>query len=253
MVFNRLFSKAKPAAPWTPRAPDGARIYAIGDIHGRLDLLDRLIAKIEADDEQRPLADTQLIFLGDLTDRGPDSRGVVERLMNLGATGNNVQFIYGNHEELLMKSWEGDKRIAGVFNRNGGRDTMISYGMSPEAYDDATLDRLIDVMQDKIPRSHIEFMRSFRDWIVAGDYLFVHAGVKPGVAIEEQSPADLRWIRGDFLHYEGAHDYMVVHGHSISEDVEEKVNRIGIDTGAFATGKLTAIGIEGTDRWFLQT
>jgi serine/threonine protein phosphatase 1 len=253
MVLKRIFSKVKPATPWVARAPEGARIYAVGDIHGCRDLLDQLLYKIEADDEARAPADTQLIFLGDLADRGPDSRGVIDRLMTLGATSNNVQFIFGNHEELLMRAWEGDPRAAGVFNRNGGRDTMLSYGVHPETYDDATLERLVEIMRKVIPDSHIEFLRSFRDWVVVGDYLFVHAGIKPGVPIEQQELSDLRWIRGDFTRYEGAHDKMVIHGHSITEEVDDQPNRIGIDTGAFATGKLTAIGIEGTDRWFLQT
>lgn len=253
MNLKRLFSTVKPAVPWTARAPEGARIYAVGDIHGRRDLLDELLGKIEADDNARGPAKTQLIFLGDFADRGDDSFGVIERLMTLGAASDDVQFIFGNHEELLMRAWEGDPRAAGVFNRNGGRDTMLSYGVDPNVYDDASLEELVEIMRSAIPRSHIEFLRSFQDWIVAGDYLFVHAGIRPGVPIEEQDVSDLRWIRGDFTRYEGTHDKMVIHGHSITEEVDDQPNRIGIDTGAFMSGRLTAIGIEGTERWFLQT
>ncbi len=253
MNLKRIFSRVKPAEPWTARAPDGVRIYAVGDIHGRRDLLDQLLAQIEADDDARSSANTQLIFLGDLADRGDDSRGVIDRLMTLGAASNDVHFIFGNHEELLMRAWEGDPRAAGVFNRNGGRDTMLSYGVDPDRYDDATPEQIVDIIRTTIPPSHIEFLRSFRDWIVAGDYLFVHAGIRPGVPIDQQDLADLRWIRGEFTGFEGAHDQMVIHGHSITEHVDDQPNRIGIDTGAFATGRLTAIGIEGSKRWFLQT
>jgi serine/threonine protein phosphatase 1 len=253
MVLKRIFSKPKPAVPWTARAPDGVRIYAVGDIHGRRDLLDQLLSQIEADDDAREPATTQIIFLGDLADRGDDSAGVIDRLIALGAANDAVQFIFGNHEELLMRAWEGDPRAAGVFNRNGGRDTMLSYGIDPDVYDNASLEDLVAIIRRAIPRSHIEFLRSFRDWIVAGDYLFVHAGIRPGVPIEDQEVSDLRWIRGDFTRYQGAHDKMVIHGHSITEEVDDQPNRIGIDTGAFMSGKLTAIGIEGSERWFLQT
>lgn len=253
MVLKRLFGRRKPDVPRIWCAPQGQRIYAIGDIHGRRDLLDQLLIMIDADDAKRDKVQTQLIFLGDLVDRGADSRGVVERLMMLAAASDNVRFLKGNHEELLIRVWEGDARATGLFHRVGGRATMLSYGMEPEHYDDADLATLAATIAQHVPASHIEFLNDFDDWIIAGDYLFVHAGIRPGLSIEEQSPSDLRWIRTEFTENDDDHDMMVVHGHSITEYIDERPNRIGIDTGAFHTGSLTAIGIEGSERWYLST
>lgn len=253
MVFKRLFGLGKEAAPRVWRAPEGQRLYAIGDIHGRRDLLDRLLTLIDEDDATRPSAHTQLIFLGDLVDRGEDSRGVVERLMSLAASSPNVRFLKGNHEELLIRVHDGDSRATGLFHRVGGRETMLSYGMSEAAYDALDLSELAAEIPRYIPAEHLEFLKAFDDWIEAGDYLFVHAGVRPGLALEDQEASDLRWIRREFTQHDGPFSHMVVHGHTISETVDAKPNRIGIDTGAFATGVLTAIGIEGSDRWFLST
>lgn len=253
MVFKRLFGLRQEAAPRQPRAPDGQRLYAIGDIHGRLDLLDRLLGLIEADDAGRGSAETQLIFLGDLVDRGPHSKGVVERVMQLAASSGNVRCIAGNHEEIISRTWGGDKRSAGLLNKVGGRETLLSYGVPAAQYDAADLHELVRLAHAHIPREHIAFFKSNHDWIEAGDYLFVHAGIRPGYAIAEQDISDLRWIRREFTDHEGDLGHVVIHGHTITEEVEERANRIGIDTGAFATGKLTAIGLEGNDRWFLQT
>lgn len=253
MVFKRLFGLDKPAPPPVWRAPAGQRLYAIGDIHGRRDLLDQLLRLIDDDNAARPPARTQLIFLGDLIDRGEDSRGVVERLMALSAASPDVRMLKGNHEELLIRVHEGDRRATGLFHRVGGRETMLSYGMSENDYDSLDLDALAEQVPHYVPAAHIEFLKSFDDWIEAGDYLFVHAGVRPGLALEEQETSDLRWIRRDFTQHEGLFSHMVVHGHTITETVDERHNRIGIDTGAFATGRLTAIGIENADRWFLTT
>jgi serine/threonine protein phosphatase 1 len=253
MVFKRLFGLKREATLRRWAAPIGQRIYAIGDIHGRCDLLNKLLAQIEADDLDREQSDTKLIFLGDLVDRGSDSKGVIERLMALRDASPNVRFLMGNHEELLILAYEGDRRATGLFNRVGGRETLLSYGMSTQAYDEADLDQLSGLIADHIPTSHIDFLRSFEDWILAGDYLFVHAGIRPGYSIEEQEPSDVRWIRREFTENNDDHGVMVIHGHSIVEEIDVQANRIGIDTGAYATGRLTAIGIEADERWFIQT
>ncbi|MBK6493219.1 MAG: serine/threonine protein phosphatase [Sphingomonadales bacterium] len=253
MVFKRLFGRKEEIAPRIWSAPEGQRIYAIGDIHGRLDLIDQLILQIEQDNASRNRVRTQIIFLGDLCDRGPNSRGVIERVMQLASASSDVRLIAGNHEELLIRAWEGDRRSVGLINRVGGRETMLSYGVDEVKYDEADTDELLEMLVTHIPESHIAFLKGADDWIVAGDYLFVHAGIRPGDAIEEQRTSDLRWIRREFTDFEGSHGMMVVHGHTITEDVEERVNRIGIDTGAYASGKLTALGLEGEERWFLQT
>ncbi len=253
MVFKRLFGINKEEPPRVWSAPTGQRIYAVGDIHGRRDLLDALLTLIDADDAARAPAQTQIIFLGDLVDRGSDSRGVIERLMALREASDNVRLLIGNHEELLIRVYEGDKRATSLFHRVGGRETMLSYGMSEADYDAVDLSELAALIPNYVPLAHIDFLKSFDDWIEAGDYLFVHAGIRPGLAIEEQETSDLRWIRRDFTEHKSAFSHMVIHGHTITEGVDEQSNRIGIDTGAFATGKLTAIGIEGGERWFLST
>jgi serine/threonine protein phosphatase 1 len=252
MVFKRIFSKSKPP-PREWALPEGHRVYAVGDIHGRLDLLDRLLAKIDADDGARGQAQTTLIFLGDLADRGPDSRGVIERLMALEKTKRPIVFLAGNHEELLFRVWDGERGNAATFNRAGARATLISYGASGDDYDAWDLDELTAATKRLVPADHIAFLKRFKDWHQMGDYLFVHAGIRPGIHIEDQDSVDLRWIKADFTRSTDDHGVMIIHGHTITPEVDEKPNRIGIDTGAYQSGVLTAIGIEGGDRWFLQS
>lgn len=232
--------------------PEGERIYAIGDIHGRLDLFEALLGQIDADDAARGRARTTLVLLGDLIDRGPDSCGVVERAMRLRDERPCV-FLTGNHEEMLLRTWDGDRKMAGVFVRAGGRETILSYGVSVLDYDACDLGELTELVGRRIPRAHIEFLRGFDEWYERGDYLFVHAGIRPGVQLQHQSEVDLRWIRREFLEDERDHPHLVIHGHTITEAVDARANRIGIDTGAYASGTLTAIGLEGGERWFLST
>lgn len=233
--------------------PEGKRIYAVGDIHGRSDLLDDLLAQIDADDAARGPADSDLIFLGDLIDRGPDSAGVVERLLQLSLERPNTRFIKGNHEEILLHAIGGDIEALRLFVRIGGRETILSYGVSEREYERSDYPELLALIQAHVPQRHIDFLGGFENLIEIGDYMFVHAGIRPGVAVVDQRVSDLRWIRTTFLDHPGEHGKLVVHGHSISEDVVVRGNRIGIDTGAYDTGRLTALGLEGTDRWFLAT
>jgi serine/threonine protein phosphatase 1 len=130
---------------------------------------------------------------------------------------------------------------------------LLSYGISDEVYRSVDYDGLLDLLRDKVPSSHVAFLSAFENWIEVGDYLFVHAGLRPGVPVEDQQTSDLCWIREDFLTHRESFGKMVVHGHSITEDIDERSNRIGIDTGAFASGRLTAIGLEGGERWYLST
>lgn len=251
MVLRKLFSRTVEVVR-KHRLPVGERIYAIGDVHGRLDLLDTLVALIDVDDAALEPAETTLVFLGDLMDRGADSKGVIERVMEIAATRRTV-LLMGNHEEILISAWEGDRRAASLFHRVGGRETLLSYGVMSHDYDFGDLDDLSALVRARVPAQHIAFLRQSRDSYARGDYLFVHAGVRPGVPLVAQTPTDMRWIRREFLDDSRDHGPMIIHGHSITEDVDEHPNRIGIDTGAFASGKLTAIGIEGTRRWFLAT
>ncbi len=241
------FFKRKLAPLRHHAVPTGRRIYAIGDVHGRLDCLDALIA--QTDDES---TGAQIILLGDLIDRGPQSRGVVERAMELGSTRGAV-LLMGNHEEVLIKAWEGDAQAARLLHRIGGRATLLSYGVDADAYDRADIDELLMLIATAIPAEHIQFLRRGADQYQVGDYLFVHAGIRPGVELARQAGTDLRWIRDEFLDDARQHDAMIVHGHTVTASPDLRANRIGIDTGAFATGRLTALGLEGTRRWLLTT
>jgi serine/threonine protein phosphatase 1 len=252
MVLKLLRRAIEPAAPLV-RVPDGVRIYAIGDIHGRLDLLDDLLFRIDVDDRARGGARTQLIFLGDLVDRGPDSAGVVQRALELKQSGRAVRFLMGNHEEVFLKTLRGSLEALRFFVKIGGRNTILSYGFDESEYGQLDYAELLPELIARVPPEHVAFLGSFEDRIAIGDYLFVHAGIRPRVPLEEQSGGDLRWIRSEFLDFRGDHGCVVVHGHTITDDVEERGNRIGIDTGAFASGHLTALGLEGGERWYLAT
>jgi len=245
-----------PLSRWSRRrhaVPSGQRWYAIGDIHGCYDLLDRLIREIDRDDEQRGTADTRLIFLGDYIDRGPDSRAVIELMMKLDLGDERVVFLMGNHEEVLRATADGNRRAAALFHKMGGRETLLSYGVSAQDYDYADASGIIDLVRSHVPQAHLDWLGKLRDLYSTGDYVFVHAGLRPGVSLDEQDPADLRWIRREFLDHPASHGAMVVHGHSVNRSIDERTNRIGIDTGAYATGCLTAVGLEGQQRWYLQT
>ena len=252
MLARFLKSRAR-AEAWGDALPDGMRVYAVGDIHGRLDLLDDLLARIDADDAARGSAETTTIFLGDLVDGGPEAAGVVERLRLLGRSGRRVRFLAGNHEEILLEAVSGDLKALKLLCRVGGRETALSYGMSGADYDRLSFDGLAAALRESVPAEHRRFLESFEDSITLGDYLFVHAGVRPDLPLHEQRPVDLRWIRDLFLDHRGRLAKRVVHGHTIAPEVEFRPHRIGIDTGAYASGRLTALGLEGVDQWLLGT
>ena len=235
------------------RAPKGRRAYAVGDIHGRLDLLDSLLADIERDIGSRPAAESYLVFLGDLIDRGPQSREVVERLQTLATPSFRPVFLIGNHEEVLLRLLGGERGLLRSWLNFGGAECAESYGVDPRQLKHLPEPEALKLLQDAVPAEHADFLRSFIDTFRFGDYLFVHAGIRPGVDLAGQSQRDLRWIRAAFLDDPTDHGFMVVHGHTISEQVDERANRIGIDTGAYATGILTAIAVENDQRWYLST
>lgn len=243
-MISRLFSRRTES-----RLPDGLRVYAIGDIHGRLDLLDALIDRIEADDAARGDADTQLIFLGDLIDRGPNSAQVVERSRQLAIGGRRCSFLLGNHEEVFLQALAGDVKALAFFTKIGGRETILSYGIDAQTYRDSDYHDLLTMLQVRVPPAHVDFLNSFEDLLIIGDYAFVHAGIRPHRPLDGQKASDLRWIRGDFLDHRGPLEKIIVHGHTVSADIEERSNRIGLDTGAYASGILSAMGFEAGDRW----
>ena len=236
-----------------PRGTAGARAYAIGDVHGRLDLLDRLLARVEQDMASRPAKKNYIIFLGDLIDRGPESAGVVERLRSYRPSRARPVFLAGNHEEVLLRILGGDATIIADWLKFGGAECARSYGVDPDALKRVEDQEALGMVQAAVPRAHADFIRNFADTFRFGDYLFVHAGIRPGVAVEEQARPDLRWIREPFLSDAKEHGFIVVHGHTIVAEVDERPNRIAIDTGAYQSGVLTALAIEDGNRWMLAT
>ena len=239
----------------TPRvrtAPPDRRAYAVGDVHGCLDLLDGMLAQIEEDHAARGPAKGYVVFLGDLVDRGPDSRGVLERLRTYAPENLTPVFLMGNHEEFFLRVLDGDTGLVGQWLNFGGSELASSYGLSEWWLPMASSEAIVQALATAVPREHRLFVKEFGDSFRFGDYLMVHAGVRPGVALDAQSPADLRWIREGFLKDQSEHGVLVVHGHTIVEGPEERPNRIGIDTGAYKGGGLTALGIEGEERWYLH-
>lgn len=246
--FRSLF-KTKPPAP-LPKVPDGTRYYVIGDIHGRLDLYNALVKAIDADDASRPEMDTHVILLGDLVDRGPESAGVIARTREWQSR-RAVRVLAGNHEEMFLESFE-KPEVLRHFLKHGGRDTILSYGISRKQFNAMTIEELFNLLPQIVPQADRDYVASFEEMIIAGDYLFVHAGIDPTAPIEAQKRRDMLWIRERFLNHEGPLEKVVVHGHTIFEKVMDCGNRIGIDTGAFRSGVLTALVLEADQRRVLQ-
>lgn len=236
-----------------PSGPPGHRAYVVGDVHGRLDLLENLLARIHAEIQRHPAEKTTLVFVGDLIDRGPSSAQVLERLRTYKRPGIDTVFLLGNHEEVLLRILGGDAVLITKWRWFGGAACLQSYGVDPKQLQHVNHAEALAIVRRAIPREHVRFLESFADSCQFGDYLFVHAGIRPGVPLDEQTQADMRWIREPFLLDDSDHGVVVVHGHTISAEVEQRPNRIGIDTGAYRSGTLTALAIEGTDRWLVDT
>jgi serine/threonine protein phosphatase 1 len=234
------------------QGPGDECVYAIGDVHGCAAELNLLLDRITGEVSSHGRA-SHLVFLGDYVDRGPDSAGVLRRLVEGPLPGVRHSFLLGNHEEAMLAVLDGDLERLPGWLRYGGFETLESYGISrQEAL--RLRSELPERMREIIPAAHVDFMRSCDDYIQSGDYIFVHAGIRPGIPLPEQEPVDLRWIRDGFLDDdETEHGVMVVHGHTISEEPETRKNRIGIDTGCYQSGHLTALVIEGGDRRFIST
>lgn len=255
MIFSKLRRREQTferRLTGKPNVPNGIRVYAVGDVHGRDDLLEKLLVKIEHDIVSRASAANHIVMLGDLIDRGPDSRGVLDRLSSFSLPGCKLHILSGNHEEVLLRLMDGEQNVLPSWLKYGGIDTLESYGADVEQIKRADEISGLSLVQATIPASHQALLRSLRDTVRIGDYLFVHAGIRPSIKLHRQSPSDLRWIRNPFLNDNTDHGFIVVHGHTISDEVVERSNRIGIDTGAYVTGRLTALGIEGEERWFIE-
>lgn len=251
-MLKKLLKARRASAPSAVTIPLGERVYAVGDVHGCDDLLGTLLTKIADDDAARGPAKTTIIFLGDLIDRGPASAAVIERLRLLAAERPDTRFLLGNHEEVFREALKGEPKALRMFCRIGGRETIMSYGVDAADYDRMDYEELYQAMRARVPAEHEAFLETFEDLIVVGDYIFVHAGIRPGTELSMQRSSDLRWIRNPFLDYDRPLEKMVVHGHTISEELDVQPHRIGVDTGAYQTGRLTALGLEGTLRWTVQ-
>jgi serine/threonine protein phosphatase 1 len=212
--------------------PAGLRIYAIGDIHGCLDLLNELLARINADIALRPTVRPVYVFLGDYIDRGSSSRETIDRLIEHAATHESV-FLKGNHELIAIKCLS-DRSLFDQWLRLGGLET-----------NGKQIAELQSAFHHALPQTHFRFFRDLKNSFECGDFLFAHAGVKPNVELSQQKESDLLWIRGEFLSSDDDFGKIVVHGHTPTREIEVRPNRINIDTGAFATGRLTSLVLEG--------
>nr|WP_085963475.1 metallophosphoesterase family protein [Bradyrhizobium sp. STM 3809] len=234
--------------------PPGLRVYAIGDIHGRLDLLEGLLAQIERDLAARPASRPILIFLGDYIDRGPASQQTIDRLVQQSRSHECV-FLKGNHEALALRSLT-DRVAFDRWMRLGGFETLISYGVMP-GFIGAGPSRPVPETQATfhaaLASRHMQFFRSLQTSCTFGDFFFVHAGIRPGVALTQQAEEDLLWIRGEFLDAQGEFGKIVIHGHTPTKTVEVKPNRVNIDTGAFATGRLSCLVLEENSLSLIDT
>jgi serine/threonine protein phosphatase 1 len=248
------FARWQKTEPGPAAVPRGLRVYAIGDVHGRLDLLDRLLDQIDEDGAAAPDLVKYIVYLGDYVDRGPHSSGVIERLAAGPPPGFGAIPLKGNHEASMLEFLE-DIRIGPNWLTYGGTATLASYHVQPPHADSPPEDLTYaqEMLGRALPPAHRTFLESLRTSVTIGDYVFVHAGVRPGVPLDRQREDDLLWIREDFLRSTADHGKVVVHGHTISPEPEVRPNRIGIDTGAFATHRLTCLVLEGTERRFLVT
>lgn len=234
-----------------PRLPEGLRIYAIGDVHGRADLLERLFGLIDADLGRRPAPRALHVLLGDYIDRGPASRAVIDGIL-ARAVQCELVTLKGNHDAFLLQALD-DPATMGDWLLMHGVETLASYGLTSANVAGSRLSDLARAFAAALPPSHLDFFRGLRSSFLCGDFFFAHAGVRPGVDLARQSERDLLWIRQEFLRHEGDFGKVVVHGHTPVHNVERRRNRIGIDTGAYASGKLTALVIEGSDLRVIDT
>ena len=249
-MLGSLFAR-KPQMAAT--MPDNVCVYAIGDIHGCSDLADAMLDEICRDPHAHS-CELHLVTLGDYVDRGPDSRGVLDILIHLKSCGDvATHLLLGNHEKSLLDFLD-DSTVGPLWAENGGRETLMSYGVEPPwlANDEAGWEDARIAFAYSLPEAHLAFLRSLSLSCSIGGYFFVHAGVKPGVPLDAQEASDLLWIRRSFLDSRQQHERVIVHGHTPTLHPYKDERRVGVDTGAYASGVLTAVRLEGAERRFFQ-
>ena len=251
-MFSRLFSNR--SGKRASCTPPGCVVWAVGDIHGRSDLANRLLEAVRSDMSAADAGRKVIVFLGDHIDRGFDSRGVLDQLCDLEADpALEVHFIRGNHED-RMEAFLGDPAVGPSWCDYGGRDTLFSYGVSPPTMrgDMPGWDETARALTEALPEPHRRLLHRQQLSVTIGDYFFCHAGARPGVRLADQSPMDLMWIRQPFLDHPAPFEKVVVHGHTPTEVVVSDARRIGVDTGAYATNVLSAVRLAGPTRLLLQ-
>ena len=248
-------SRQKKAADKTPPTTGGRLVYAIGDVHGRLDLLDVLLKKIAQDSaatgaEEKPV----VVFLGDYVDRGPGSRGVIECVMGLKTLpGIELRALKGNHEQAMLAFLD-DPEYGPAWLQNGGAATLASYGVAAPQTRIQTdgWEQAREKFAEALPADHLQFLRDLELYVEYGDYVFVHAGLRPGVPIARQTEQDMLWIRYEFIQERRPFEKVVVHGHTPEPEPFFGPIRLGLDTGAYATGVLTAARLYGAQQSMIQ-
>lgn len=253
--ISRIFGgqrKALKAAGKAPETQPGTRVYAVGDIHGRLDLFSEMMKTIKKDAKGFG-GKTELVLLGDYVDRGPESSRVIEIILEGKLPCDSHVCLRGNHEEAMFNFAMGSSSANGWLNY-GGIETLASYGIDVDPLMKGSgdpIEKFRDALNDTVPKQHLKFLSHLPFHHVNGDYFFVHAGVRPKVPLPAQDLDDMLWIREDFLKYKKPFERFIVHGHTITPEPDVQTNRIGIDTGAYKTGVLTCLVLEGAQKRFI--
>lgn len=254
MISTLFRRRPKVAAPAEPAVPPGMVVWAVGDVHGRLDLLRPLIEAILADARASPADRKLVVFLGDYVDRGPDSRGVIRLLAGLSpAQGVEWRFLKGNHEQAMLDFLD-DPSAGPRWCEYGGDSALRSWGLRvPDlAHRTEAWARVAADLRHRLTVLETAFLGNLELSVAVGDYFFAHAGARPGVALDRQAPEDLMWIRRPFLDSRAAFERVIVHGHTPTAEVHADRRRIGIDTKAYESGVLTALRLEGRESLVLQ-
>jgi len=237
------------------KVPKGERVYAIGDIHGCLSELEQLLDMIKKDLKKKPVKKHHIVFLGDYFDRGPDSAGVINRLIKLQKKHANVVCLKGNHEDKFIEFLNDPEKLAPGFFTYGGIETVQSYGVKNKLLEDpiSNARKIRNKLFFALSQKQIEFLLNLNYSVSVGDYFFCHAGIRPGVKLKDQSPHDLMWIRQEFLSYPELHKKIIVHGHTPNFEPELMPNRINVDTKCYDSSILSCVVLEKKTRRFLQT